>query len=341
MATIDNLSTEFPIVEPETSGTGFDIISLVYCFIGIIGIFGNGVVCYIFLTDKHFKSITHRLILHQSCIDLTSSLLFLGLRVSILLTGAVGIPDGAFGNLICKAWYSATLLWGCLNTSCINLCLITLERYFGVCHPILHHRRGTIRLVTIAMIMAWVVGYLSEACWGWMTHWNENGACLFAWINDAHRIYMGIELFFIEFVIPLTIIVYCYIKIWQAVKVAPMTTNTLGVARSKVNGRVRWNIIRMLFVVAVVYFICWIPNVFGVSLWFLTFNQYWVVQGPLHEFTVTMAFINMCVNPIIYAAKYDEFQRACLEKLCCKKAGQVQEISTVQSAMSDIDSHAI
>ena len=76
------------------------------------------------------------------------------------------------------------------------------------------------------------------------------------------------------------------------------------------------NITMTLCILFGVYVVCWTPNQFT----FLQFN----FGGPLdftgiwYQITVTMAFINSCVNPFIYAFRLDKFKKGMRMLLACK-----------------------
>ena len=93
---------------------------------------------------------------------------------------------------------------------------------------------------------------------------------------------------------------------------ASMEQTQPGAANSDGNGKTlrahrrRRNITVTLFLLFIVYVLCWTPN----QLTFLQFN----IGGPLdfngiwYHFTVVAAFLNTTVNPFIYALKHSQFQ---------------------------------
>ncbi|KAJ8030451.1 Alpha-1A adrenergic receptor [Holothuria leucospilota] len=97
----------------------------------------------------------------------------------------------------------------------------------------------------------------------------------------------------------------------------------------------RRNVTITLFIMFIMYFICWTPN----QLTFLRFN----LGGPLdfngfwYHFTVFMAFVNTCINPFIYALKHKQFQKGIKDFLGCalKKEDRSSQINSVSSTVVD------
>ena len=54
-------------------------------------------------------------------------------------------------------------------------------------------------------------------------------------------------------------------------------------------------------------------------------------NSPFYHFTVIMVFCNCCINPIIYAAKYEQFQKGLRQIVCGKTARNLSELPTVTS----------
>jgi len=54
------------------------------------------------------------------------------------------------------------------------------------------------------------------------------------------------------------------------------------------------------------FVVCWTPIL--ILLCFLFFGGSPDYGGVIYNFSVSMALINSCVNPFLYAAKYREFQ---------------------------------
>lgn len=93
----------------------------------------------------------------------------------------------------------------------------------------------------------------------------------------------------------------------------------------------RRNVTITLFIMFLVYVICWTPN----QLTFLQFNLGGALDfnGAWYHITVFMAFLNTCVNPIIYALKHKQFQKGMKEIFHCY-GNRVDQSSLLSNSVS-------
>jgi len=63
------------------------------------------------------------------------------------------------------------------------------------------------------------------------------------------------------------------------------------------------------------FIVCWSPNQINVIVSYLGHTVDYTTM--FYHFTVVMVFMNSCINPFIYAAKYREFQTG-VKRLMCK-----------------------
>ena len=87
--------------------------------VGILGICGNGLVCFVFIyKKKHFDSLTNRLILNQSFLDLAAS-------VFLLLQRFAPRPGQSapalWLKIVCRIWGTEFFLWAIVQASTYNL----------------------------------------------------------------------------------------------------------------------------------------------------------------------------------------------------------------------------
>ena len=70
--------------------------------------------------------------------------------------------------------------------------------------------------------------------------------------------------------------------------------------------RARRNVLRTLFIVFVSYTICWSPN--QIAFFLYNFGLRVDVYGAFFYISIILVQMNTCINPIIYAFKYKQFQ---------------------------------
>ncbi|XP_033127235.1 cardioacceleratory peptide receptor-like [Anneissia japonica] len=100
--------------------------------LAIIGIVANSTVIFVFIYNRTFKkSLSLKLLLHQTVIDLIGSMMF-------LIFYNIEVPDGTSGTIFCKLQF---LFFYMSVTSTYNFVVLTIERYIAVVHPITYHQR--------------------------------------------------------------------------------------------------------------------------------------------------------------------------------------------------------
>ncbi|XP_077994860.1 galanin receptor type 1-like [Glandiceps talaboti] len=282
--------------------------------VGTLGILGNALVCLVFLRVKSLQTLTNMFILNQSIIDLSSSCVFV---LSYLVPTVEPLPTSITGTMICKFWISLYPLWSLFDSSSLNLCAITIERYFAIVHPVLHHNRFDATKVRVVMAIIWFAGLVNEWFWPYV-HFNDGGKCHNEWPNEHLRRFVGVLVFVVEYAFPMTVFVFCYLKIFLVLKqrVVDHKSNNLSSNQNGTLSKASKNVTKTLCVVVVTYFLCWtVPS--------LAYFQNWVFNGPLdwegdfYKFTVLSVFCNVCCNPIIYALMWDHFRKALKETFFC------------------------
>ena len=87
---------------------------------------------------------------------------------------------------------------------------------------------------------------------------------------------------------------------------ASRSSNKQPNSSAKQNDKAKENVVKTLSIVTVCYFICWVPNSVYVIMHILGAGHT-SLFGAIYKATVILAFINCCINPIIYIGKYDAF----------------------------------
>ena len=102
------------------------------------------------------------------------------------------------------------------------------------------------------------------------------------------------------------------------VKSLPVNIISLPVPTTQqdLNEKAKRNVIKTLAIVTACYFICWMPNKLYVILYMM--GQI-TTFGHGYQTTVILMFINICINPIIYIAKYDAFKTGVAMLFRCRR----------------------
>ena len=142
--------------------------------------------------------------------------------------------------------------------------------------------------------------------------------CLFLafWPSSTFQTAFSVFVLFLEFIIPLAILVYCYGRILWTIK------KRIGSNMSKENTQTakfelaRNNVIKTLLIVVFFLFICYL----GIEVLFIFFNLGFEVDwnSGYYKFTTIMVFLNCTINPFIYLINYKDFQKALMRQFQCR-----------------------
>ena len=130
----------------------------------------------------------------------------------------------------------------------------------------------------------------------------------------------GVVMVCVQFLGPVTILVYCYGRIaWTLTR---RIDSNLGKESStpklaiKVNNkflRARNNTIKTVLLVRICLIVCWLNDEVYLLMYFLGYDVDW--NGLYYKFCMIMVYVNCTVNPFVYLIKYQNYQRA-LRKFC-------------------------
>ena len=204
LAPVTAMVTEIPD-ETHTWTTG-TVLSILYIIFGCIGLVGNSfVILVIFTYTAMRKSFTNLLIINQSLVDALSSAV---LVLSIVFNDPGKPLFGLDGEVLCRLWYSKTILWGSMMVSTLNLVAITLERHMAIVYPIKYKSHATRRRVVVTCLIVWVLGISFQMAINLPTcGLDDRGICHFSyfWPSVIFQRAIGAFTIIVKFVIPLTV----------------------------------------------------------------------------------------------------------------------------------------
>uniref|UniRef100_A0A8C4RK73 G-protein coupled receptors family 1 profile domain-containing protein n=1 Tax=Erpetoichthys calabaricus TaxID=27687 RepID=A0A8C4RK73_ERPCA len=284
---------------------------ILYIFAGasvMITIFGNLVVI---ISISHFKQ------LHTP-----TNLLVLSLAVADFLVGLMVMPFTIiqsietcwyFGDIFC--YLHSALYLVLISASISSLVFIAIDRYFAVCYPFLYTAKITIPVTWgfiglswfLSVFYTWAILYFKG---------NSDGVTeLKACIGDCVFVFKstwGVADTFMTLLIPFFLMLVFYSNVFIVARrharvISSMTQQIASteVKNKNVSKKSERKAAKTLGIVISVFFLCWVPY-YIFTLIFINFS----VPSVLSCAFLWLAYLNSCINPIIYALFYPWFQKS-------------------------------
>ena len=105
-------------------------------------------------------------------------------------------------------------------------------------------------------------------------------------------------------------------------------------AAQKKTTKTQMNVIKTFLIISICFVLCWFPN----RVYFFLFNMSIVtnLSSNARYITVFLAFLNVCLNPFIYAAKLDPVKKYLRQKMCSRRRQESNEaVATIISIIGN------
>ena len=282
-------------------------------FIILTAIFGHTLVFLAMYRERHLRTIPNLIILNLSVADFLFSVIVPTthtirlFRHEASLTGAPCYITGVSSMLFCMA---------SINT----LTFISIERYMATNYPIRHRLRFNNRFIKITLAGIWCWSVLLSA-FPFLTskyvYIKEFFHCSPDWANDPET---TLAFVIIGIVLPQIILVYCNVKVVQAIRksrevnAGSISTNS----RNSVNLRMRREreISIITITVVVTFCVCWAPYC---TVMVCLARGWHNLPENFMLLALLLSILNSCCNPIIYGVLNKNFRKAFKNILWCKQ----------------------
>ncbi|KAK2145689.1 hypothetical protein LSH36_662g01002 [Paralvinella palmiformis] len=309
-------------------------LNVIYLVIGFLGLLGNVFVVVVIFSSKIMRiHRTNIFIVNQCFIDATVAV-FLILTTIFENDGRQFDASNVSDVLLCKLWLNKLWLWSFLVSSTYNLMALTFERYLAIVHPFVHKVKVTSGKLALTLAAVWLIGPLYNMAYMLpSTVIKQHGNCSVysEWPSARTQNIVGVVTIIFQFIIPLFFQIACYALIALNLRrrleppasghdaqsrgslVSPTGGNELH--NQNISSALK-NIIKTVFIVSICFLFCWTWNQIYYLMFHLNHDGAASFSSTFYNFTVVMVFVNCCVNPFVYSAKYKAFQRATKNLFC-------------------------
>nr|XP_033504307.1 trace amine-associated receptor 5-like [Epinephelus lanceolatus] len=293
-----------PSVMARLTSTPSTICVLIFIFLGslsVVTVCGNLLVIISIIYFKQLHTPTNSLILSLAVADLLVGLVVFPLSMAFSLSSCLH-----YEHLFCKVRDSFDVTLS--TASILNLCCISIYRYYAVCQPLTYRTKINGRVVVIMILVSWSAS--ASVTISLIVHDLHQERCK----ENCFLHVLLINTFGIisSFYGPVIIVLSIYLKIFLVAQRQAHSIRNTTCQSSKSGTTISKNerkATKTLAIVLGAFLMCWTPYMIVFSL--KTLNPIFVsVPLPLFETLNWLALSNSMLNPFIYAFFYSWFRSA-------------------------------
>jgi hypothetical protein len=184
------------------------LITVILSFIDFITFNGNLLVIIAIISTKSLHTITNQFILSLAVADLLVSILVMPLSIITISLN----HKWYLGQIICDLYISSDIML--CTASILNLCCISLDRYFAITRPLAYCRKRSTNLARKMIALVWVGSFLITCppVFGWN---DESRSKYYCNLNTllSYRIFSSIGSFFL----PCVVMIFVYFRIFRVI----------------------------------------------------------------------------------------------------------------------------
>ncbi|KAB5586591.1 hypothetical protein PHYPO_G00003460 [Pangasianodon hypophthalmus] len=327
--------SDFETVEPCDYGThARHFLPVLYSLFFIVGFLGNMLVLWVILRGAHLKSMTDVSLLNLAIADLL-------LIFSLPFLAHYARDTWVFGSFMC------TLVLGVyyigFYAGIFFIVLMSVDRYFAIVHSVFALRIRTKAYGILASMVIWIIAIAAsfpELLYLGVETNKKEVLCSAYPKGKGHndvRSAAFIKMNVLGLLIPLIIVGFCYSMVLRRLR-SLRTSKKLA--------------IRLVAVVMVVFFCCWIP--YNIAA-FLKALELKLILPPgcelskriqlMLQVTEAVAYSHSCLNPFLYVFVGEKFRRHLARLLrqtpCihvqCMKSYMTQAAASVYSQTTSVE----
>lgn len=343
---------------PEMDSSGVSVrAALTGCILLVLivsTLLGNTLVCLAVIKFRHLRSkVTNFFVISLAVSDLFVAVLVMPWKAMSEVAGC-----WLFGDF-CETWIAFDIM--CSTASILNLCIISLDRYWAISSPFRYERKMTQRVAFIMISVAWTLSILISFIPVQLS-WHKVDDEYAAEINDCsaalNKTY-AIASSLISFYIPVVIMIGTYTRIFRiaqtqirmisslerAVEHAqnhPQVPDCANENSLKTTFKKETKVLKTLSIIMGVFVFCWLPFfVLNCIVPFCDMNDQSeppCVSDTTFNIFVWFGWANSSLNPVIYAFNAD-FRRAFSTILGCNRFCPTSTVEAVNFSNELVSYH--
>ncbi|XP_056627577.1 D(1C) dopamine receptor-like [Triplophysa dalaica] len=323
---------------PESSTPGVRALTgCALCALIVSTLLGNTLVCVAVIKFRHLRSkVTNFFVISLAVSDLFVAVLVMPWKAVSEVAGC-----WLFGSF-CDTWIAFDIM--CSTASILNLCIISLDRYWAISSPFHYERKMTQRVAFVMIGMAWTLSILISFVpvrLNWhkaervdispINHGIQSEDCS-ATLNRTYAIVSSL----VSFYAPVIIMIGTYTRIYRIAQTQIRRISTLERAAGhtqshrecssqqslKSTFKKETKVLKTLSVIMGVFVFCWLPFfILNCIVPFCNLDALGnsrCVSSTTFSIFVWFGWANSALNPVIYAFNAD-FRKAFTTILGCNR----------------------
>ncbi|KAK3607914.1 hypothetical protein CHS0354_036740 [Potamilus streckersoni] len=313
------------------------ILSILFFFIGAVGLLGNFLVIIVVLLDRKMRqSVTNIFIMNLAVADFFIMLFGIPEIVQFMMN-----RGWLLGTVVCKI--NRFVLVVALYVSILSLVSVCIERFVAIVYPIKAHILCGRRKIIITVLIIWPIAIgcgLPTAIYNTLQspqYVREIQYCMIVFPDISNLVTFRYMEFLMFYFIPVAIQIVLYAVISRKLYVSTDKLHTRfqmrpdskhRTDRASDTIRARKDVVKMLVASVLVYLICYAPP--QIILFYNTFSKrQFHSTWSFQVFSYVIAYINSAANPVLYCIFSQNFRRNFKKCLCFMCVGKSKEYEKI------------
>ncbi|XP_001640050.2 substance-K receptor [Nematostella vectensis] len=298
------MTTPIPTLSSPTSDDPTEeetrALNVLFSILALVNLTGNSLVAWIILRHRQMTSSLNGYLLINLAVSDVMVALFMTPQYVFRFTFTH--PGGRAGDWLCKMITGGNFIWVGGAASAFTLVAIAMERYHAIVNPC--HHQLTRKRLALTIAGSWIYAILFNLPLFFVIGYEKHGddfRCPEKWTNKPLAELYTVGAFFIFGAIPIGIMLIVYPMIirvlWQP--------NILPTQRPIIEKRQK--AVRMMLVVTVLYFVCWLPNLVLYMMSQFHSDVYNYFHIP-YVISIILVGLNSTMNPFVYSLHSSRFK---------------------------------
>ncbi|XP_053291145.1 visual pigment-like receptor peropsin [Pleuronectes platessa] len=282
---------------------------------GVISLTSNIVVLLMFVKFKELRTATNFIIINLALTDVGVA------GIGYPMSAASDIHGSwKFGYTGCQIYAALNIFFGMASIGLLTV--VAIDRYLTICRPDIGQKM-TMQSYNLLILAAWLnaVFWSSMPIVGWSGYAPDptGATCTINWRqNDASFISYTMAVIVVNFVLPLSVMFYCYYNVSATVK-----RYKAGNCLDSIN--IDWSdqmdVTKMSMVMIVMFLVAWSPYSM-VCLW-ASFGDPKTIPAAMAIIAPLFAKSSTFYNPCIYVIANKKFRRAIIGMVRCQSRQRI------------------